>query len=179
MSTSALSEPIAYLVDLASVEEFDIFGSTVQFLTVPEVQNSGPCILRGVIPPGGLIPLHSHGDPETFIMFSGELDAFAPSASGLRCTQLVRGDIFHVPGNTRHAWRNRSPDPGVAIIVTTPQLGSFFREIGRPVPREGQPLAAPTREQIQHFLLTSQKYGYWNATAEENAEIGLTIPPIV
>jgi quercetin dioxygenase-like cupin family protein len=179
MSTSALNEPIAYLVDLAGVEVFDLFGPTVQFLTVREVQNPGPCILRGVIPPGGLIPLHSHGDPETFIVISGELDAFATSAAGLRCTQLVRGDIFHIPGNTKHAWRNRSPEPGVAIIVTTPQLGSFFREVGRPLAREGQPLAAPTREQIQHFLITSQKYGYWNATPEENAEIGLTIPMTV
>ena len=35
------------------------------------------------------------------------------------------------------------------------------------------------REKIQHFLITSQKYGYWNATPEENAEIGLTIPMTV
>ena len=176
MSTTGLSEPIAYRVDLADAEVFDLFGPTVQFLVVPEVENPGPCILRGVIPPGGFIPLHSHGDPETFIVISGELDAFAPSASGVRCTQLVCGDIFHIPDNIKHAWRNRSSEPGVAIIVTTQKLGNFFREVGRPVAREGQPLAAPTRAQIQHFLITSQKYGYWNATPEENAKIGLTMP---
>jgi quercetin dioxygenase-like cupin family protein len=179
MSTFASNEPIAHVVDLSSAEVFDLFGPTVQFLSVQEAQNPGPCILRGVIPPGGLIPLHSHGDPETFIVISGELDAFASSASGLCCTQLVCGDIFHIPGNTKHAWRNRSPEPGVAIIVTTQKLGSFFREVGRPVAREGQPPAAPTGEQIQHFLITSQKYGYWNATPEENAEFGLTLPMTV
>jgi len=155
---------------------FDLFGPTVQFLTMQDAENPGPCILRGVIPSGGLVPLHSHGDPETFIVISGELDAFAPSPSGMRCTQLVRGDIFHIPGDTKHAWRNRSSKPSVAIIVTTAKLGSFLREVGRPVAREGQPLPAPTREQIQHFLMTSQRYGYWNATPEENGEIGLTIP---
>jgi uncharacterized RmlC-like cupin family protein len=29
------------------------------------------------------------------------------------------GDIFHVPGNAKHAFRNRSSEPAVAIIVTT------------------------------------------------------------
>jgi quercetin dioxygenase-like cupin family protein len=179
MSTSDSSEPIAHLVDLSSADVFDLFGPTVQFLTIQEVGNAGPCILRGVIPPGGLVPLHSHDDPETFIVTAGELDALAWSASGLRRTQLVRGDIFHIPGNAKHAWRNRSAEPSVAIIVTTQKLGGFFREVGRSVSREGQPLAAPTREEIQHFLVTSQKYGYWNATPEENAEIGLTIPMTV
>jgi quercetin dioxygenase-like cupin family protein len=179
MSASASNEPIAHVVDLSSAEVFDLFGPTVQFLTAQEVQNSNPCILRGVIPPGGLVPLHSHGDPETFIVIAGELDAFASSASGMRCTHLVPGDIFHIPGNTKHAWRNQSSEPGVAIIVTTQKLGSFFREVGRPITREAKPLPAPTREQIQHLIITSQKYGYWNATPEENAEIGLTVPVTV
>jgi len=123
-----------------------------------------------------LVPLHSHGDPETFIVVSGELDAFASSASGTRWTRLVGGDIFHIPGNVRHAWCNRSSEPGIALVVTTAKLGRFFREVCTPTAREGQPLSAPTREQIQHFLTTSQKYGYWNATPEENAEIGLSVP---
>ena len=179
MSTSASNESIAHVVDLSSAEVFDLFGPTVQFLTAQEVQNPGPCVLRGVIPPGGLVPLHSHGDPETFIVISGKLDAFASSASGMRCTQLVPGDIFHIPGQTKHAWRNHSSESSAAIIVTTPKLGTFFREVGRPVARGTQPLPPPTKEQIQHFIITSQKYGYWNATPEENAEIGLTIPATV
>lgn len=179
MSTSDPNEPVAHMVDLSSAEVFDLFGPTVQFLAGQDVRNPGPCILRGVIPPGSLVPLHSHGDPETFIVTSGELEAFAWSASGLRRTQLARGDIFHIPGNIKHAWRNRSSEPGVAIIVTTQKLGSFFREVGRPIAGEGQPLAAPTREEMTHFLVTSQKYGYWNATPAENSEIGLIIPMTV
>ncbi|MBO0709944.1 MAG: cupin domain-containing protein [Acetobacteraceae bacterium] len=151
---------------------FDLFGPTVQFLTAEEADDSGPCILRGVIPPGGFVPLHSHGDPETFIVASGKIEVFSSSAAGMRWIQLGPGDIFHIPGDTRHAWRNRSSGPGIAIVVTTPKLGRFLREVGRPVAREGQPPAAPTGEQIQHFLTTSQTYGYWNATPEENAEIG-------
>src|SRR5271166_5754101 len=113
MSASTSNEPIAHVVDLSSAEVFDLFGPTIQFLTAPEGRNPGPCILRGVIPPGELVPLHSHGDPETFIVISGELDAFASSSSGMRWTQLVTGDIFHIPGNTKHAWRNQSSEPGV------------------------------------------------------------------
>src|SRR5215469_3227661 len=73
---------------------------------------------------------------------------------------LYAATFFTHCGNTKHAWRTRSPESGVAIIVTKPKLGRFFREVGRPIASVGQPLASPTRERIQHFLITSKKYGY-------------------
>jgi hypothetical protein len=47
-------------------------------------------------------------------------------------------------------------------LVSTGTIARFFREIAGRGPEE--------------FLEIADRYGYWNATPEENAEIGLTIP---
>ena len=36
--------------------------------------------------------------------------------------------------------------------------------------------APPSPEAIERFLQTSARYGYWNATPDENAAVGLTLP---
>ena len=48
------------------------------------------------------------------------------------------------------------------ILVSTARIGRFFREV-----------AAPSGDPIEHFLATAERYGYWNATPEENAAVGL------
>jgi hypothetical protein len=47
------------------------------------------------------------------------------------------------------------------LVVSTAKLGRFFREVaGEPLPR---------------FLAIAARYGYWNATPEENAAVGLRL----
>jgi hypothetical protein len=53
------------------------------------------------------------------------------------------------------------------IITTTSRIDRFFREVASP-PADGDALL--------HFLATSERYGYWNATPEENAAIGVPLP---
>jgi len=36
--------------------------------------------------------------------------------------------------------------------------------------------ASPSRQAIQRFLKVSERYGYWNATPEENARVCLSVP---
>jgi hypothetical protein len=38
------------------------------------------------------------------------------------------------------------------------------------------PAGPPSAEAIERFLATAERYGYWNATPEENAEVGLALP---
>jgi quercetin dioxygenase-like cupin family protein len=130
-------------------------GATVEILT--PVGNGLPCVMRGSIPPGGIVPLHSHADPETFLMTAGEIEGHL----GGEWSRLVAGDVRHVPGHARHAWQNVSRGPAEMYLVSTGTIARFFREIA------AQPDA---------FLGISERYGYWNATPEENAEIGLTVP---
>jgi mannose-6-phosphate isomerase-like protein (cupin superfamily) len=130
-------------------------GATVEILT--PVGDGLPCVLRGTIPAGGVVPLHSHADPETFLMTAGEIEGFL----GAEWERFVAGDVHHVPGHARHAWRNVSRGPAEMFIVTTGTMARFFREVA----------ADP-----DDFVEISDRYGYWNATPDENAAIGLTVP---
>lgn len=75
------------------------------------------------------------------------------------------------PGTRGTPGGNVSSEPLVNPIITTKRLGRFFQEAGRPA--TGQAPCPPTPEELAHFTTLSAKYGYWNATPEENAAIGI------
>ena len=52
--------------------------------------------------------------------------------------------------------------------------GRYFQEIGRRL-ASGECVRPPTFDEIQHFLETARRYGYWFATPEENASVGITV----
>jgi quercetin dioxygenase-like cupin family protein len=172
MSTP-VTDRAARLVDPQHIEVLDVLGPTIAFLTEPE--DGEPCVMRGTIPPRGSVPLHSHADPETFLMLVGEVDGLVMSPGGHRWVPIHPGEVFHVPGHAPHAWRNRSDAPAVMNIVSTAKIGRFFREVGTPVTAaDGTP--TPPEDVLLRFLEVSERYGYWNATPEENASVGLTVP---
>ena len=168
---SSTSEQFAHLVQPEHLDTIDLLGPTIQFLSSPAETNA-PCIMRGTIPPAISIPLHSHADPETFLMLSGIVDGLVVRHEDFEWTRITPGDVFHVPPHAKHAWRNPGRSAAAMIIVTTAKLGRFFQELGKPL-KPGVPAAPPSPEEIQRFLRTSEKYGYWNATQEENARVGI------
>jgi len=99
------------------------------------------------------------------------IELFGPTAEFLVAPDDEDGDYVHVPPNEPHAWRNVSAEPVVSLIFTTPKMGRFFREVGRPVSAAGSP---PTAEDLERFAAVSARYGYWNATPEGNAAVGIT-----
>jgi quercetin dioxygenase-like cupin family protein len=151
------------LVDPDSLETLDVLGPTVQFLVSPEAGKDPTCAFRGTIPPGGVVPLHSHADPETFVMVSGRLEALSEGEDDLEWIELTPGDVFRVPGGTKHAFRNPGDDPAEQIVLTTGRIGRFFREVTTP---------AAT---VERFLAVAEWYGYWNASPEENAAVGIRV----
>ena len=121
--------------------KLDVQGVAIEFLTPPGEE---PCVMRGSMPPGAVVPLHTHADPETFVILSGE-------AEGFRDPDWVRvraGDVFNVPGDRKHGWRNVGSVPAEMIVVTTAKIAHFFREVADATPEE--------------FLAISERYGYWN-----------------
>lgn len=176
MSDKDFQVPVAHLVDLENVETLDVLGPKVEFLTRPEGSDDTPCVMRGTIPPGGVVPLHSHADPETFLALEGEVEGLVHYDDDSRWVRICPGDVFHVPGGAKHAFRNPSKQPAVNIIVSTAKIGRFFREIGTPAGPEPATSRPPTDEELEHFLATAERYGYWNATPEENAKIGISLP---
>jgi quercetin dioxygenase-like cupin family protein len=130
----------AHVIDPRTAPSTEFMGRTLAYLT----ETDGPCVIRGTMPPGADVPLHSHGDPETFLVLSGEFEALA----GSTWVRVQPGQILHVPPDAKHALRNTSSETAEMLMVTTAKMVSFFKEIA----------AAP-----EDFLEIAERYGYWNA----------------
>jgi quercetin dioxygenase-like cupin family protein len=150
----------------------DVLGPTVEFLTSPHEAHNDLCVMRGVIPPNVFIPLHSHADVEDFFLLSGQAQALKQVPGGYEWIDGKAGDLIHIPSGVPHAWRNVSTEPLVVLIFTTPKIGRFFQQVGRPL--TGTPQSV-TPEDLTRFLSVSAEYGYWNATPEENAAVGIQL----
>jgi len=148
----------------------EVLGPALEVLTSPQEVHNDLCVMRGVIPTGIFIPLHSHADVEDFFILSGQAQALKQVPGGYEWIDGKAGDLIHVPSSVPHAWRNVSSEPVIVLIITTPKMGRFFQEVGRPLTDAPQPV---TPEDIAHFLTVSAAYGYWNATPEENAAVGI------
>jgi quercetin dioxygenase-like cupin family protein len=163
----------ARLVCKGTSPALDVLGPTLEFLS-PPTEGAAYCILRGTIPPGGCVPLHSHPDPEGFFVLSGAVQVLAERGDGLQWLDVVEGDFIDIPGGAKHAFRNASGGPVVQLITTTSPLGRFFQEIGRPV--TGVPMPPPTPHDIERFTRAAARYGYWLGSPEENAAAGIPLP---
>lgn len=149
----------------------ELFGPTVEYLTSPDDEHNDFCVLRGTIPPGVSVPLHAHADTEDFLIISGAVEGLRHDTQGYQWIKAKAGDYIHVPGDAPHAWRNVSAEPIVMLMITTKRMGRFFQKVGRLA--TGAPQPPPTPEELARFAAVSAKYGYWNATPEENGAIGI------
>jgi quercetin dioxygenase-like cupin family protein len=92
----------------------DVFGPNVEFVSGPDDPAAGFWAMRGVLPPGVLVPLHSHGDAEDFFILAGTQQVLIMSDQELQWTEVNAGDDVHIPAGVPHAHRNVSDDPAVA-----------------------------------------------------------------
>jgi quercetin dioxygenase-like cupin family protein len=165
------TERPAQRVDLAALETVSVLGPTLGYITPVADDDAAPCVMRGEIPPGGVVGLHSHADPETFVVLSGRAEGLAVDPHGASWIEIKGGDVFHVPGNAKHAFRNPMREPAVMIIATTARIGRFFREVASRLEAtagDGDPAAA-----ISTFIETAERYGHWLAGPKENEAVGL------
>jgi quercetin dioxygenase-like cupin family protein len=125
------------------------------------------CVMKGTIPPGGIVPLHRHDDPESFFVLSGEGQVLAETEGGLEWRTVHAGDFIDTCG-AKHALRNLSKNPVETIIVTTPRLGRFLRELAD--------LFKGGYDSLEELHRIAETYGYWTAGPQENAQVGIIIP---
>jgi quercetin dioxygenase-like cupin family protein len=158
----------------AEEQTFIVLGVLLQFLSTPEQINDQISVMRGTVPSGVAIPLHSHGDPEIFYVLNGSLEVFQAEGPSAGWQTVPSGEVVSIPGNVRHALRNTSPSPLTSIIVSKQELYSFFRELARPF-NPNRPPAPPTPEEMQQLFSVAEKYEYWLASLDENAAIGISL----
>lgn len=162
-------DQLTYAVDK---QVFNAAGVLLQFLAAPEDVGDGICLIRGTMPPGVAVPLHSHEDLELLYVLEGTLEVYRSNGGSTGWTKASVGGAVVIPGDVKHALRNASSLPVILALVTKSQLYAFFRELAKPFDPLLRPMP-PTREEIQELLAVAAKYGYWLASPEENAAIGL------
>jgi quercetin dioxygenase-like cupin family protein len=159
----------------AEQQTFIVLGVLLQFLSTPEQINDQISMMRGTVPSGVVIPLHSHADPEIFYVLNGSLEVFQAEGPSAGWQTVSAGEVVSIPGNVRHALRNTSPSPITSITVSKQELYRFFRELARPFDPNSPP-APPTPEEMQQFFSAAQRYEFWFASPDENAAIGISLP---
>ena len=174
MNTLTRTESFTNIVVERDREALEVFGPSVQFLVAPQPSDEAPCVMKGTIPPGVSVPMHSHAGIEAFIVLSGDVEVLSDEGGKAHWIAAGPGDFIEVPSNAKHGFRNRSQHPVIQLITTTSKLGRFFREVGRPVIR-GERVDPPSPDEIQRFVKTAERYGYWLATPEENASLGISL----
>jgi Cupin domain len=147
----------------------DVLGLQIKLLSSLAMVEDAFCLVSSTMGPGAVVPLHSHPDREFFYVLDGELDAFV----GDRWRLLQDGDVLDVTDGIQHALRNLTAQPVRLLIFTTVRMGRFFKEIGRPLAAAAE---VPLAQDIERLLTTSVRYGYWNATPEEHAAVGISLP---
>jgi len=162
------------VVNKGTYRVLDVFGPTLEFLILPREADSAYCVMTGTIPPGVSVPIHSHPDAESFFLVSGAVQVMSRRDGAFEWLDVRPGEFIHFPSNAKHAWRNTSSEPAVQLITTTPKLGRFFEEIGRPV-TAGAPLPPPTFDDLRHLMRVAAKYNYWLGSPAENAAIGIVL----
>jgi quercetin dioxygenase-like cupin family protein len=136
-----------------------------RYLTEVTDGDADYCVMLCTLPRGVVVPMHSHADRETFYVMSGNPEAFR----GDHWEMLSPGDTFDAQDGIRHAWRNPSETSVSMLCVTTMRMARFLRDIAVD---DG---AADPQAGAQRFLKLAQEHGYWLASGEENAAIGLDI----
>jgi quercetin dioxygenase-like cupin family protein len=152
----------------------EVFGPTIQFLTSPEEGKGKFCILIGVLPNRGFIPIHSHDDMECFFVLSGQQEVVVEEQGKFRWIVCKAGEFIQVDSGVKHGFLNRSTKPASSLIVTSAKLGRFFQEVGRPI-APGSEAEMPTEDELQRLMDAAKRYGYWMASSDENAAVGIPV----
>ena len=150
-------------------EILDVLGPRIQFLTELSDNDEDYCLIKGTVPPGVVVPIHSHPERETFYVLDGEVEGLWEN----RWISLIAGDIFDVPGGLKHGWRNASGTPASLLIVVPMRLGRFLRAISRPAETASQ--SAPKPADFQRLLEIARAYGYWTGSPADNAAVGISL----
>jgi quercetin dioxygenase-like cupin family protein len=136
-----------------------------EYLTDVSDNDREYCVMRCTLPAGAVVPMQSHADRETFYVLSGTVNALR----GDRWETLGPGDVLDVQDGIKHAWRNVSQASAMMICVTTMRMGRFLQQISVAAG------SASPEESVQRFHRLVQEHGYWLASPEENAAVGLDV----
>ena len=104
----AKAESSTHLVTESDCETLDVFGPSVQFLVAPQANDEAPCVLKGTIPPGGSVPIHSHQAIEAFYILSGNVEVLREEDGKTDWIAAGPSDFIEVPDCAGPPWVPRT-----------------------------------------------------------------------
>lgn len=153
---------------------FAVVGTLLQFVSSPEQNNADLSVMRGGVPAGAVVPLHSHSDPEIFYVTEGSMEVFQDDGRSSGWQTATVGDVVTIAGGVKHALRNPGSSVVMTVLVSLGQLYRFFRELAEPLDAGAAP-PAPSPEVMQKLFGVAARYQYWIGSPEENAAIGIQL----
>ncbi len=147
----------------------DMMGARFEMAARMGTGEDDTVLFRTSLPPGKLVPLHSHIDPECFYVLDGQIDVFVADEAPKWHT-IAPGKSLLVADGLKHALRNSATKTADVILATNNRFAAFVSEAGRAV-APGAPFAPPSAGDLERMLQAAAAFGYWNATPEENAVV--------
>jgi len=169
IGTQALMNSVVHATEQPT---YAVVGTLLQFVSTPERNGGNLSVMRGLIPPRTIIPLHSHPSPEVFYVLEGVMEVFQQDGDASGWQTATIGDVVTIAGGVKHALRNSGDTAVTSILVGDGQLERFFHELAVPLgPGEAPPV--PTPEVMQKLFEVAARYKYWIGSPQDNASIGI------
>jgi hypothetical protein len=77
MVSKAGTESFTNIVLERDREALELFGPSVQSLIAPQSSDEAPCVMKGTIPPGVSVSMHSHPEIDAFFVLSGDVEVLS------------------------------------------------------------------------------------------------------
>lgn len=168
------NEVLGAIICASEQPMFSVVGTLLQFVSTPEQNGANLSVMRGGIPAGAVVPLHSHASPEIFYLMEGTLDVFQDGGNSSGWKTVSVGDVVTIRGGVKHALRNRGSTLVMTILISDEQLYRFFQELADPLdPASGPP--PPTPAVMEKLFEVAARYKYWIGSPAENASIGIDL----
>lgn len=112
-----------------------------------EETNGADAVAVASVPP----PLHWHPFGETFWVLTGTFEFSTVGEYGVETAELGSGALFHVPPDAPHTFKNVGATTGTLLVIASPVLVEFLREIAAMATPEGPPDLAKVAPIMQKY----------------------------
>ena len=108
------------------------------------------------VPPGGGVPPHRHASAEIMRVLDGVVDFAVETEKGFSEVRAGAGDVFTVPADAPHGYRNPGPGPARLMCILDGRMVRFFQDAGSP---EAPPPGPPDAGEIARIMGIAARHG--------------------
>jgi len=158
--TEQMIDEMPRIIRRGQRQTVNVLGILCEWKLKPEETGGIYGMIEILVPPGAGVPMHAHAAHEAFHVLEGQAEFERLGSNGPAWLQANPGDLFHIPGDTMHGFRNPGSLPARMLVLFGADLAPFFEEAGVPVDlTDPSPAGPPTAEQIARGVAIMRKHG--------------------